>query len=104
MPKIQYYQNMKHWRYFSLYWSLGPPPVELKLQGDICIVASKKGVHPNAVKRNFAKRRLRAALRNYLKTESLPKVTLKIVAKREILNCSFEDLNHMLHNTLKALS
>lgn len=99
MLKNQYYPHKKHCLYFSLYWS----SCAENEKGMHMVVASKRGVHQKAVKRNFAKRRLRTALRNFLKYKSMPAVTLKLVAKKEILSCSFAELNLMVGSALKVL-
>lgn len=99
MLKNKYYPHKKHYTYFSLYWAYCP----VDEKGDYMVVASKRGVHSHAVKRNFAKRRLRTVMRNFLKQKSMPAVTLKIVAKKEILGCSFAELDLMIGSALKVL-
>jgi len=60
-------------------------------------VASKKV--GNAVKRNFAKRRLRALFIN----KELKKGTFILVAKKDILDIDFKQLKHHFNKSLKAL-
>ena len=105
MRKNCYYRHKKHYCYFSLYYSFIEDKECNTPLSHIHIVASKRGVHQKAVKRNFAKRRLRAALNQFLKSNALPEnLMLKIVAKKEVLDCSFEDLSFMLGKSLKAIS
>jgi len=105
MQKKRYHQNKKHCRHFSLYFSFFELKDEDTRKPQICIVASKKGVHKTAVKRNFAKRRLRALLRRFVNSYDLSSsLILKIVANRSILDCSFKELEPIFEKNLKALS
>lgn len=102
MLKNKYHQHKRHCPYFSLYWSTQKDSDRDFL---IHIVASKKNVHKNATKRNFAKRRVRAIVRDFLKVKShLPVQELIIIAKKEILTCSFLDLTLMLNENLRAIA
>lgn len=105
MRKNCYHNNKKHCPYFSLYYSFIESKDQQSLRPYIHIVASKKGVHQKAVKRNLAKRRLRSTLRQFLKSHELPQnLMLKIIAKRSILDCPFEDLNFLFNKNLKAVN
>lgn len=104
MHKNWYYKHKKHSLYFSLYYSFIEPKDQNAPKPHIHIVASKKGISRKAVTRNFAKRRLRAALSQFLKSNVLPSnLTLKIIAKKEVLDCSFDDLSLMLDKNLKEI-
>lgn len=62
---------------------------------EIGIVAGKKV--GNAVKRNYAKRRLRHAILLAMKnTDAVPKAILLLVAKKPILTCNFATLANTL--------
>ena len=63
------------------------------------MVASKK--IGGAVKRNFAKRRLRAL---FIKEAENIKDSLILVAKKDILEAPYEKLEYLFKKSLKALS
>lgn len=102
MPKNRYHSHKKHCSYFSLYWTTQEDSHKDFL---VHIIASKKSVHKQATKRNFVKRRLRAITRDFFKMKpEFPVQELVIIAKREVLTCSFLDLTHMLNENLRAIS
>ncbi|KAB8033312.1 ribonuclease P protein component [Fluviispira multicolorata] len=75
------------------------------------IVASKKGVHKRAVKRNRVRRRLKNALNQCLKSFELPSgidIQLLFMANRNVLEAPWEDLlkaiNYALQKSVKKCS
>lgn len=102
MLKNRYHQHRKHCPYFSLYWTAEK---DSNKDFSVHIVASKKNVHKRATKRNFAKRRLRAITRDFFKIQSdFYARELIIIAKKEILTCSFLELSLMLNEILRTIS
>lgn len=101
MLKKRYHQHRKHCPYFSLYWTANQ---EHKNDCVVHVVASKKLVHKQATKRNYAKRRVRAIVRDFFKIQpKIPAQELVIITKKEVLTCSFLDLSIMLNENLRAL-
>lgn len=59
------------------------------------VVTSKKGVHKRAVKRNRARRRIKCAFMNYLKTAIFPfgvEIQVLFMANRSVLEATWEEL------------
>ncbi|WP_237416425.1 ribonuclease P protein component [Helicobacter saguini] len=57
-----------------------------------------------ANKRNLIKRRLKAIMQNLVKEKKLYNLTLIFVARKEILNLSFTDLQNHINYSLKKLN
>lgn len=69
----------------------------------IGFTASKKSIG-NSVNRNFAKRRMRAAIIPLLKKLAIPGIDYVIIAKNPILECLFLDLVINLEKDLKKIN
>lgn len=65
--------------------------------------ASKKFIG-NAVCRNFAKRRMRAALIPILKENALERFDYVIIAKKTLLDCNFREFKERLKNDILKLN
>jgi ribonuclease P protein component len=65
-------------------------------------VASKKGVSKSAVKRNRAKRRLKNAFFEYMKTaenKNSKEINLVFMANRSVLHCEWSELKNQIART-----
>ncbi|MBT4922139.1 MAG: ribonuclease P protein component [Rickettsiales bacterium] len=68
----------------------------------IGITISKRSVS-KAVKRNKIKRRYKAIIREYLQNYKLPNLTVILIARAQISNFSFEDLQKEILNNLNKI-
>jgi ribonuclease P protein component len=66
------------------------------------ITASKKSIK-KAVQRNLIKRRLRVIFNNYLKENSLPKMTVIFIVRTQILKFSFATLQSEIIKSLNLI-
>ena len=78
------------------------------LQFDFAIIASKKHVAKLATRRNFVKRRLRAAIIQALQTLEQPydtskKIEIVFFSHRSILDCSYEELQQYVTKTIQKI-
>ncbi|APJ03962.1 ribonuclease P protein component [Silvanigrella aquatica] len=70
------------------------------------VVTSKKGVHKRAVKRNRARRRLKNAFLNYLKTATFPpgvEIQVLFMANRSVLDAPWEKLLGTVHIAMQTV-
>lgn len=61
---------------------------------ELGIVAGKKV--GNAVKRNYAKRLIRNAVREIIRNKSSPHAIILLIAKKQILSCKFSNLTDII--------
>lgn len=66
------------------------------------VTASKKSIK-KAVQRNLIKRRLRVIFNNYLKENSLPKMTVIFIVRTQILKFSFATLQSEIIKSLNLI-
>ncbi|MDC0857197.1 ribonuclease P protein component [Rickettsiales bacterium] len=66
------------------------------------ITASKRSIK-KAVERNLVKRRLRVIFTNYLKENSLPKMTVIFIVRTQILKFSFATLQREIIKSLNLI-
>ncbi|WP_186644931.1 ribonuclease P protein component [Fluviispira vulneris] len=92
--------------FFLTYMTFSKCSLDQKLL-KFAVVASKKGVHKRAVKRNRVRRRLKNALNQCLKSFEIPagnEIQLLFMANRNVLEVPWDDLLKAINTTLqKAL-
>ena len=92
----EFYSSASKYRttYFLTYMSFKKnPDVEGSLK--FAVVTSKKGVHKRAVKRNRARRRIKCAFMDYLKTAAFPfgiEIQVLFMANRSVLDATWDEL------------
>lgn len=92
----EFYSSASKYRtaYFLTYMSFKKNP-ETKCVLKFAVVTSKKGVHKRAVKRNRARRRVKSAFMDYLKTANFPfgvEIQVLFMANRSVLEATWDEL------------
>lgn len=102
----KFYENSVKLRskHYLLYYKTKPAEPDSAVS--FAAIASKKGVSKSAVKRNRAKRRLKNAFFEYMKTaenKNSKEINLVFMANRSVLHCEWSELKNQIARTCASL-